>query len=104
MAQCNATCWANATCAAWDLIKVTPSSGKTVPWCGLYSHPAGCADDPNQWAGAKAPLPQPPLPEGGNQTWVLPLSWVGSIVTATTITPSGPVPGTPQVRAPPRPQ
>jgi hypothetical protein len=99
VAQCNATCWANASCAAWDLIKVTPSSGKTQPWCGIYSHPVGCVSDPNQWAGAKAPLPFPKPNEEGNQTWMLPLSWVGSTVTATTITPSGPVPGTPQVRA-----
>jgi hypothetical protein len=99
VAQCNATCWANVSCAAWDLIKVTPSSGKTVPWCGIYSHPTGCANDSNQWAGAKAQLPPPKPNEDGNQTWTLPLSWVGSSVTATTFTPSGPMPGTPQVRS-----
>ena len=91
---CNATCWANATgCAAWDLIKVTPTSGKVKPLCSLYASAAGCESDTNQWSGVKSPLPVP-SPDGlVNQTWTLPLSWVGLKVSATTLTPEGEVPG-----------
>jgi hypothetical protein len=92
--MCNASCWGNATCGGWDLVKVTPNSGHVKPLCGLYAHPVGCNLDLNQWAGVKAPLP---VPEAGNQSWTLPLSWVGSSITATSLTPVGPVPGTPAV-------
>jgi hypothetical protein len=94
---CNASCWANASCAGWDLIKVTPTSGKTKPLCSLYTDPVGCEGDPNQWAGVKAPLPIPPPAAGVKQTWTLPLSWVGATVTAVSLTPQGPVPGVPTV-------
>jgi hypothetical protein len=96
--SCNASCWANATgCTAWDLIKVTPSSGKVKPTCYLYSHAIGCNADPNQWAGVKAPMPVPSPAGLVNQTWTLPLSWVGKTVTATTLTPDGPVPNAPEL-------
>jgi len=93
---CNASCWASAACAAWDLIKVTPSSGKARPACGLFAAgaAAGCRSDPNQWAGAKVPLPFPPPGGGGvTQAWTLPLSWVGRSVRATQLTPAGEVTG-----------
>ena len=92
--QCNATCWANASCGAWDLIKVTPSSGKTKPTCGQFAIGAafGCTRDSNQWAGAKAPLPLPPAPQVVEQAWTLPLSWVGQTVTAVSLTPQGETP------------
>jgi len=98
-AACNASCWANATCAAWDLIKVTPSSGKTQPTCGLFGPgvAAGCTRDPNQWAGAKAPLPIPAPAATLQQTWTLPLAWVGRALTAVSLTPQGEAPA--QVRA-----
>jgi hypothetical protein len=91
--RCNASCWANATCTAWNLIKVTQSSGKTQPTCGLFTAtpPVGCRSDPNQFAGAKAPLPVPP--DATTQKWTLPLSWVGKQVVATSLTPNGPVTG-----------
>ena len=93
--QCNASCWANSSCGAWDLIKVTPSSGKTRPTCGQYAVGVayGCRADPNQWAGAKAPLPLPPPPTTVTQVWTLPLSWVGRALTAVTLTPEGEAPG-----------
>lgn len=77
--------------------QVTPDSGKTAPVCGLFAHPVGCASDPNQWAGTKAPLPLPGPSEGVTQTWVLPLSWLGSSVAAVSLSPDGPVPGVPEV-------
>lgn len=98
VAQCNATCWANATCAGWDMIKVTPNSGKLKPVCEVYAAPSGCGADPNQWAGVKAPLPVPTPGAGVNQVWTLPLSWVGGTVNATTLTPTGPVTGQPTVQ------
>jgi hypothetical protein len=93
VSMCNSSCWGNSTCQGWDLIKVTPSSGKTKPLCMLFTDPAGCESDPNQWAGVKAPLPVPAPGGGVNQTWTLPLSWVGSQLTATTLTPEGTAPG-----------
>jgi hypothetical protein len=94
VAQCNASCWANASCGAWDLIKVTPSSGKTKPTCGQFAVGAavGCARDTNQWAGAKAPLPLPPAQQVIQQAWTLPLSWVGRAVAAVSLTPQGEAP------------
>lgn len=97
IATCNGTCWGNASCVAWDLIKVTGNSGRTKPLCMLFAVATGCDADPNQVAGVKVPLPVPPLPAGVNQTWTLPLSWVGSTVTAVTISPQGEVPGKPDV-------
>ena len=92
---CNASCWGSASCAAWDLIKVTPSSGKTRPTCGVFAAGAavGCRADPNQAAGAKAPLPVPPPGGAVTQKWTLPLSWVGRAVRATVLAPTGEVPG-----------
>ena len=95
--RCNASCWATPWCLAWDVIKVTPSSGRTQPTCGLYRAPVGCRADPNQYAGARAPLPLPPQPDATTQTWTLPLSWVGKAVTATSLSPEGPLPGAVQV-------
>ena len=94
VAQCNASCWANATCGAWDLIKVTPSSGKTKPTCGLFAlgTAVGCARDANQWAGAKAPLPAPAPLQPVQQAWTLPLSWVGRALSAVSLTPQGGAP------------
>jgi hypothetical protein len=91
VAQCNASCWQNASCGAWDLIKVTPSSGKTKPTCGLFAlgAAAGCMRDPNQFSGAKAPLPVPPPHQPVEQQWVLPLSWVGRALGAVSLTPDG---------------
>lgn len=93
-AICNASCWNSSSCSAWDLIKVTPSSGKTKPTCGLFAAgtAAGCARDPNQWAGAKAPLPLPAPGAPTQQQWVLPLSWVGKAVTGVSLTPEGEAP------------
>jgi hypothetical protein len=95
VSQCNASCWANATCGAWDLIKVTPSSGKTKPTCGLYALgvAAGCSRDSNQWAGSKQPLPLPAPRQPVMQEWTLPLSWVGHTVEAISLTPAGEEPG-----------
>ena len=42
--------------------------------------------DPNQCAGARAPLP---LPSGAYVTWAPPLSWVGAPLAATVISPGG---------------
>jgi hypothetical protein len=94
-ARCNASCWAAPNCSAWDLIKVTPASGRTRPTCGLFTAtaPAGCSSDPNQYAGARAPLPLPPAPDATTQSWTLPLSWAGRALTATSLTPAGPQPG-----------
>ena len=94
VSQCNASCWQNATCGAWDLIKVTPTSGKTKPTCGLYALGAaiGCQRDSNQWAGAKAPLPMPAPGAPIQQLWKLPLSWVGKAVSAVSLTPQGEAP------------
>jgi len=95
VAVCNSTCWGNATCVAWDMVKVTRTSGKVVPLCTLYSSAVwSCGGDPNQWAGVKAPLP-----DAANitQQWVLPLSWVGRTVSTTLITPDGAVPGQPAI-------
>jgi hypothetical protein len=89
---CNASCWGNVTCQGWDLIKVTPTSGKTKPLCMLFANPVGCETDPNQWAGVKAPLPVP-APGAVNQTWTLPLSWVGAQLSSTALTPEGYAPG-----------
>ena len=97
VASCNASCWGNTTCAAWGLIKVTSTSGKKAPLCMLFASPVGCVGDTNQWAGSKQPLPVP----GGatvDQSWTLPLAWVGKTVIATTISPSGLVPGSPTVQ------
>lgn len=95
VAVCNATCWGNATCAGWDLIKVTNTSGKTVPLCTLYSIILSCGSDPNQWAGAKAPV----VPANVTQRWTLPLSWTTAqpprTIVADLITPSGVQPATP---------
>jgi hypothetical protein len=93
-AQCNASCWANASCGAWDLIKVTPSSGKTKPTCGQFAlgTAVGCARDANQWAGAKAPLPAPAPLQPVQQAWTLPLSWVGRALSAVSRTPQGEAP------------
>ena len=92
--QCNASCWANASCGAWDLIKVTPTSGRTRPTCGLYAlgTAVGCVRDGNQWAGAKAPLPLPAPSAPTQQLWRLPLSWVGRAVSAVSLTPQGEAP------------
>jgi hypothetical protein len=97
--RCNASCYALSNCSAWDLIKVTPSSGRTKPTCGLFTatRPVGCRADSNQWAGAKAPLPLPPAPDATTQTWTLPLAWVGRALTATSLTPQGPQAGLVQV-------
>jgi hypothetical protein len=93
-AACNASCWANASCGAWDLIKVTPSSGRTKPTCGQFAPGAavGCSRDANQWAGAKGPLPMPAPHAPVAQAWTLPLSWVGREVRAVTLTPQGEAP------------
>ena len=94
--ECKAACDANGTaCGGWDMIKVTPFSGKTKPLCMLYRSPVGCEADDNQVSGVKAPLPvPPPAPSGGglNQSWTLPLSWVGKALTATTVAPGGDAP------------
>ena len=90
--QCKAACDGNGTaCDAFDMIKVTPYSGKTKPLCMLYQSPEGCGNDDNQVAGVKAPLPLPPPSPSGelNQTWTLPLSWVGKTLTATAVAPGG---------------
>lgn len=89
VAACNASCWGNSSCGAWDMIKVTPFSGKSKPLCLLFASATGCGSDPNQWAGVKAPLP---IPSSNNITWTLPLSWVGHPVSSVTLTPSGPLP------------
>ena len=88
---CNASCWGNSTCQAWDLIKVTPKSGHTKPLCMLFAAGVGCEADENQFAGSKAPLPVPSA--ATNVTWTLPLSWVGRQLQATTLTPAGEAPG-----------
>ena len=79
------------------MIKVTPTSGKLKPLCSLYATARGCEGDGNQWAGVKAPLPVPAPEDTVTQTWRLPLSWVGATVSAVSLTPSGPMPGTPAV-------
>jgi len=88
--QCKAACDGNTTCQGFDMIKVTPFSGKTKPLCTLFSHPIGCEEDDNQVSGVKAPLPIPtPSPSGINLTWTLPLSWMGKALTATNVNPTG---------------
>ena len=88
--QCKSACDGNVTCQGFDMIKVTPFSGKTKPLCTLFSHPIGCEEDDNQVSGVKAPLPIPtPSPAGINLTWTLPLSWVGKALTATNVNPTG---------------
>lgn len=95
VAFCNATCWGNSSCVAWDMIKVTRTSGKVVPLCTLYSSAVTqCGADTNQWAGVKAPLPGG---AGVTQQWTLPLSWVGRNVTYALVTPDGVLPGQPTV-------
>lgn len=91
--MCNSSCWTNTSCNGWDMIKVTPYSGKTKPLCMLFTTPVGCAMDDNQWAGTKYPLN--PNQAGLNQTWTLPLSWIGSSIVTTTLSPSGPILNTP---------
>lgn len=93
--RCNASCWATPACTAWDLIKVTSSSGKSKPTCGLFTAttPVGCRDDPNQFAGAREPLPVPPEPDATTQHWTLPLAWVGKDLRTTVLSPEGPVDG-----------
>ena len=51
----------------------------------------GCGNDDNQVSGVKAPLPlPPPSPDGAlNQTWTLPLAWVGRSLAASTVSPDG---------------
>jgi hypothetical protein len=98
---CNSSCWGNSSCGGWDLIKVTPESGKTKPLCTLVVTPVGCDKDPNQVAGTKVVLPPPgPSPPPGsllNLTFTLPLSWVGKSVSAVTSSPTGPIVGQPGV-------
>jgi hypothetical protein len=53
----------------------------------------GCRADPNQFAGARVPLPLPPAPDATTQSWTLPLSWAGRALSATSLTPAGPQPG-----------
>lgn len=96
VAACNASCWGNTTCGAWDLIKVTPFSGKVKPLCMLFSEAVGCSEDPNQWAGSKNQVPYPTTGTV-NSTWTLPLSWVGLSLHTTTLTPEGPQEGVPAV-------
>ena len=90
--QCKAACDGNGTaCDGFDMIKVTATSGKTKPLCQLYRSPVGCGNDDNQVSGVKAPLPlPPPSPDGAlNQTWTLPLAWVGRSLAASTVSPDG---------------
>ena len=88
--QCKSACDGNSSCAGFDMIKVTPFSGKTKPLCTLFSQPIGCEIDTNQVSGVKSPLPfPPPIPSGNTITWTLPLSWLGKNLTATTINYNG---------------
>jgi hypothetical protein len=88
--ECKAACDGNSTCQGFDMIKVTPFSGKTKPLCTLFSNPIGCEVDDNQVSGVKSPLPLPPPSSNGiNMTWTLPLSWVGKALTATNVSPNG---------------
>ena len=98
--RCNASCWSNASCTAWNLIKVTPASGRVVPTCGIFTTalPVGCTADPNQFAGTKLPLPLPPSPDATiTQSWTLPLFWVGKNISVTELTPTGPVVGSVEI-------
>lgn len=67
VAQCSATCTSNSSCFGWNVIKVTPDSGKTVPECSMFLQSALSApwyrSDHNFECGTKAQItPNKPQP------------------------------------------
>eukprot|EP00039_Didymoeca_costata_P007597 m.101573 g.101573 ORF g.101573 m.101573 type:complete len:939 (+) comp13746_c0_seq3:117-2933(+) len=60
VSNCSTACSSTAICFGWDLIKVTPTSGKKLPLCRLFSSKNTTADmsitytyDPNFECGSK---------------------------------------------------